>query len=92
MLQEVGDLFSSLEKDYETRVAVLGGRGRTFCAGADRKSPLAGEELSAPKTDRERRFVAQLGRRACRAIEDCDVLTIARVHGHAIGGGCCFAL
>ncbi len=92
MLREVGDLFSSLENDYQTRVAVLGGRGRTFCAGADRKPPLPDQELPAAKTDRERRWIAQLGRRACQAIEDCEVVTIARVHGHAVGGGCCFAL
>ena len=92
MLREVGDLFSSLEKDFETRVVILGGRGRTFCAGADRKPPVPGQELAPAESDRERRWIAQLGRRACQAIEDCEVVTIARVHGHAVGGGCCFAL
>jgi enoyl-CoA hydratase/carnithine racemase len=92
MLLEIGDLFSSLATDFETKVVVLGGRGRTFCAGADRKPPIPGEALPEPKTDRERRFVERLGQRACRAIEDCDALTVARVHGHAVGGGCCFAL
>jgi enoyl-CoA hydratase/carnithine racemase len=92
MLEELGDLFSSLQRDYESRVVVLGGRGRAFSAGADRKGPVEGEELPEPRTDRERRFRAGLGRRACRAIEDCDVPTIARVHGHAVGGACCLAL
>ena len=92
MLLEVGDLFSSLERDYETRVVVLGGRGRMFSPGADRKPPIPEEALPDPKTDRERRYVAGLGRRACRAIEDCEVLTIARIHGHAVGGACCFAM
>lgn len=92
MLRELGDLFSSLENDFETRVVVLGGRGRAFSAGADRKPAIPGEELPEPKTDRERRFLAQLGRRACQAIEDCEVITIARVHGHAVGGACCFAM
>lgn len=92
MLREVGDLFSSLETAYEARVVILGGRGRTFCAGADRKALAPGEALPPPETDRERRWVAQLGRRACQAIENCEVVTIARVHGHAVGGGCCFAL
>lgn len=89
MLREIGDLFGSLETEWEARVVVLGGRGRSFCAGADRK---AGAPAAAPATDRERRWISQLGRRASRAIEDCDALTIARVHGHAIGGGACFAL
>jgi len=92
MLLEVGDLFASLQQDYATRVVVLGGRGRCFSAGADRKPPLPGEALPEPASDRERRFRARLGLRACRAIEDCDIPTIARVHGHAVGGACCFAL
>jgi enoyl-CoA hydratase/carnithine racemase len=89
VLQELGDLFLSLETEFETRVVVLGGRGRSFCAGMDRKG---GEPLPAAKNEREEHWRAQLGRRACRAIEDCDAVTIARTHGHAIGGGCCFAL
>jgi enoyl-CoA hydratase/carnithine racemase len=94
MLREVGDLFRSLESDFETRVVVLGGRGKSFCAGADRKppeKPANPAEVREPG-ERERRWLGGLGRRACRAIEECDVVTIARVHGHAIGGGACFAL
>jgi len=86
MVQEVGDLFIALNSQSEFRVAVLGGRGKSFCAGADRK-----EVLSEPANDLEARYLGQLGRRAARAIEDCELVTIARVHGHAIGGGCCFA-
>jgi len=91
MLREIGDLFTSLETDWATRVVVLGGRGRSFCAGADRKGGTAQPDRETPG-DRELRWTSQLGRRACRAIEDCEVLTVARVHGHAIGGGACFAL
>jgi enoyl-CoA hydratase/carnithine racemase len=92
MLSEVGDLFLSLQKDFDIRVVVLGGRGASFCAGADRKAPMPEEALPVPGGERERRWLTHLGRRACRAIEDCEVVTIARVHGHAIGGGCCLAL
>jgi len=92
MLKEIGDLFSSLETDFDTRLVVLGGRGRCFCAGMDRKGPEPEQQVDSPRSDRERRWLDQLGRRACQAIEDCDVLTVARIHGHAVGGGCCFSL
>lgn len=92
MLQEIGDVFLSLETAFDTKVVVLGGRGRSFCAGADRKPPEPEQQVSTPQTDRERRWLDQLGRRACQAIENCDVVTVARIHGHAVGGGCCFSM
>ncbi len=92
MLKEIGDLFLALETDFGTRVVVLGGRGRCFSAGADRKGPEPEQQIPSPRTDRERRWFDQIGRRACQAIEDCDVVTVARVHSHAVGGGCCFTM
>jgi len=92
MLRELGDLYSALETDFETRVVVLGGRGRCFSAGSDRKGPEPEQQVPTPNSDRERRWLDQLGRRACQAIEHCDVVTLARVHSHAVGGGCCFAM
>ena len=86
MVREVGDLFLALNGVGEHRVVVLGGRGKSFCAGADRK-----ERVEASSDARVARYENQLGRRAARAIEDCDMVTVARVHGHAIGGGCCFS-
>ena len=86
MITEVGDLFSALNGVGAHRIVVLGGRGKSFCAGADRK-----ERADASTDARVARYNNQLGRRAARAIEDCDMVTVARVHGHAIGGGCCFS-
>ena len=93
-LEEIAALFGSLARDFATRVVILGGRGPSFCAGADRKRPPGRERLAAESgaTDRERRHAAQIGLRACRAIEDADVPTIARVHGFAVGGGAALAL
>jgi len=94
LLAEIAELYRSLDADFGVRVAVLGGRGRSFCAGADRTPGALAPPRTGPgeRSDRERRWIGQLGRRACRAIEECEVLTVARVHGHALGGGACFAL
>ncbi|MEM9613125.1 MAG: enoyl-CoA hydratase/isomerase family protein [Actinomycetota bacterium] len=86
-LGEVGDLFRSLADDFETKVVVLAGRGLSFCGGADRR-----EEAPPATSAREERYRSQLGRRAMRAVEECPIPTVARVHGHAIGGGSCLAV
>lgn len=90
MMAEVGDVFEALQQDFATRVVVLGGRGLSFCSGADRKAD--DQPLAAAGTEREARWRAHLGRRAARAIEDCDIPTVARLQGHASGGGCVWAL
>jgi len=93
-LEEIARLYDGLARDFGTRVVVLGGRGPSFCAGADRKRPPGSERLrsGSDATDRERRWVAQLGLRAARAVERAEPVTIARVHGHAAGGGFVLAL
>ncbi|MDH4148349.1 MAG: enoyl-CoA hydratase/isomerase family protein, partial [Acidimicrobiia bacterium] len=89
LLSEVGDLFLGLQNDFETKVVVLGGRGLSFCAGADRKPDDV--PLDPPASERERRFRHHLGRRAARAIEDLEIPVVGRIQGHAAGGGCVFA-
>ncbi len=93
-LEEIEALFSGLRRAWDTRVVILGGRGPSFCGGADRNAPPGAARLasSSGASDRERRFVAQLGLRACRAIEDAELITLARIQGHAVGGGLCLAL
>ncbi len=88
-LEEIATLFTSLATDFTTRVVVLGGRGPSFCAGADRGDPPGAMRLAASSdaTERERRWTAQIGHRAARAVENAEVVTIARVHGHVVGGG-----
>lgn len=90
LLRDVGDVFLGLQTDFQTKVVVLGGRGASFCSGADRKPD--DQPLPAAGTEREVRWRSHLGRRAARAIEDCEIPTIARVQGHAAGGGFVFAM
>ena len=93
-LEEIAGCFEGLQRDFETRVVVLSGNGESFCAGADRKSPPGAERMAASSGagERERRWFSQLGRRACRAVEWAEAVTIARVQGHAVGGGFALAL
>ncbi|MEL6980872.1 MAG: enoyl-CoA hydratase/isomerase family protein [Actinomycetota bacterium] len=87
MLSELAEAFTAASTDFDARVVVLGGRGPTFCAGADRR-----ERLEPAVSLREERYRNQLGRRVTRAIEECEVPTLARVHGNAAGGGSCLAV
>lgn len=91
ILAEVEDLYRSLQSDFDLRVVVLGGRGRAFSSGADRKPPEAPARDTAPSA-RELRHLGQVGRRACQAIAELEVATLARVQGYAVGGGFALAL
>lgn len=85
-LEEIRAVFEELQTAFEISVVVLSGRGPSFCAGADRKDP-PGRGANPTGLARERRYMAQLGKRAVDAILRCEAVSIARVHGHAIGGG-----
>jgi enoyl-CoA hydratase/carnithine racemase len=91
-LEEIAAAFTELRARFEIQVIVFGGRGRSFCAGADRKDPPARVAAGSGAGPRERRYAAQVGRRALQAIEDSEAVTVARLHGHVIGGGVLLAL
>ncbi|MGH3744663.1 MAG: enoyl-CoA hydratase/isomerase family protein [Mycobacteriales bacterium] len=69
----------------EVKVVVVSGRGRSFSAGADLASFSAGDGAPAPAGTR--RDAADAGRRMADAIESMRAVTVARLHGHCVGGG-----
>ncbi len=86
MLQEMAEAARWFDSHRELRVVIVSGAGRAFCAGADLKdSPAA-----AARSDNSwlyRREVGQYGLRAADALEQMRAVTIAQVHGYAVGGG-----
>jgi methylglutaconyl-CoA hydratase len=78
MLAELGRVFARLATDDGTRLAVLRGSGKHFCAGAD----LA---------DRSRAEADPTLFDVLEAIDRLPKPTIAAVHGGAIGGGAAIA-
>ena len=88
MLQEMAEAARWFDSHRELRVVIVSGAGRAFCAGADLKdSPVA---VAASRLDNSwlyRREVGQYGLRAADALEQMRAVTIAQVHGYAVGGG-----
>ncbi len=74
----LSDTFRALECDAQTRVVVLTGAGRAFCAGLDLK------ELSASEPG-EGAFAASMD--PTRAMADFSGPIIGAINGHAITGG-----
>lgn len=66
----------------EVKVVVVGGNGRAFSAGAD----LAAFSATGDGTVAVRES-ADAGRRMADAVEAMRAVTVARLHGHCVGGG-----
>ncbi|MFQ5699520.1 MAG: enoyl-CoA hydratase/isomerase family protein [Myxococcota bacterium] len=87
-MRELAAAARELDGRTEVRVVVVSGEGRSFSAGADLKdSPVAAASPHGGASWLERREIGQLGLRMADAIEQMHAVTIAQVHGHAIGGG-----
>jgi len=82
------DAFASLVDDTEMRVVVVGGAGRSFSAGAD----LAESGDGASRTWAERRHAAGGWQRLLDLIERVPQVTVARLHGHCVGGAALIAV
>lgn len=87
MHYDLQDLCHKLRDDMEARVVLFVGEGKGFSAGADMS------EWSDPGSNNELavRHMNGIGSRTSSDIEYLNQITIAAVHGFAIGGGMMFA-
>lgn len=79
-LRALVDVARWLDEQLEVKVVVLGGNGRAFSAGAD-MALFSGDDPGLG-----RREAADAGRQMTEAIEAMRAITIARIHGHCVGG------
>ncbi|ANK80642.1 MAG: enoyl-CoA hydratase [Rhizobiales bacterium NRL2] len=92
MIDALLDYFQRLYNDHDTRVVVLRGAGRGFCAGLDLKARAGNNAQPESRSSAD-------GRRAQRRISEivmrmrrCPQPIVSLIHGGCAGGGFAFAL
>lgn len=86
---DLRDLFAELPHRGDTRVLVLRGTGRAFCAGGD-VNEIIGETLSM-RPDQLLAFTKMTGE-VIKGMRECPIPIVAALHGMAAGAGTVLAL
>jgi len=81
LIRELSEAFSDVG---DARAVILAGEGESFCAGADVDWMRASVELSYEENVADARRLRMM----LDTINNCPAPVIARVQGHALGGGC----
>ncbi len=83
MIQTLAEHFETLKGADHVRVVFLRGAGESFCAGADIDWMRRGGERSVDENEADALALARM----LKHLHDLPQLTVALVHGAAMGGG-----
>ncbi|MEJ2004166.1 MAG: enoyl-CoA hydratase/isomerase family protein [Cyclobacteriaceae bacterium] len=84
VVTELLHVLENAESDPEVKVLILGGEGKVFCAGADLAYLQSLQTNSYEENLQDSMHLKSLFQK----IYTLEKVVIARVHGHAIAGGC----
>lgn len=87
MHEELGRVFTDLQRDTDSDIIILTGKGRAFCAGGD--FDWFDEQISDPRNFRD---IAWEAKRIVTSILDMEKPMICRLNGAAAGLGATIAL
>lgn len=83
MMKELISCFEKLDSDNKIRCIILTGKGKSFCAGADLNWMKRMVDFSKEKNIRDSNLLLDLYEK----IFTCQKPVIAKLNGHAFGGG-----
>jgi methylglutaconyl-CoA hydratase len=83
LIAELTEAFESLREDEATRVVILQGEGKSFCAGADLNWMGKMVNYSFAENLEDARALSRM----FEAIDHCPKPVVGRIHGAAMGGG-----
>ena len=83
LMKELTNCFNEIYKDETIRTVILTGKGKSFCAGADLNWMKSMASFSKKENIEDSRLLLNL----YEAIYNCPKPVIAKVNGHAFGGG-----
>lgn len=82
MIREIKEFFTQISEEKKYRMAILRGRGKSFCAGADLEWMRSVADYTYDQNYAESYQLSE----CFYAIYTCSIPTVAVVHGAAIGG------
>ena len=88
-MEEIIRLCSDFHRDTETRVVIFQGAGKHFSAGVDLIDAVGQGWQTMSQFEKLRGL--SLGGRMITSLWEMDQITIASLHGVALGGGACMA-